>query len=163
MTQRIDFVQESAAGIIESVFHSAVENRASDIHFDPGRTSLHIRFRIDGILYAFKDYSNTQKDEILSRVKVLAQIDITDKRLPHDGHIEFTYKNKIYNLRVSTVPTTHGDALALRVFNKDSVLSKLDTLGFDEQQLKILKNVIHSPHGLTLITGPTGSGKTTLC
>jgi len=162
--QILNISQESsgARGLLDDIIQDAVNDRASDIHFDPGRTMLHIRFRIDGILYPYNDFPNNQKDVIVSRIKVLAVMDTTKQRLPQDGHFEFEYNDLIYNMRVSSIPTTHGEAIVLRIFNKKNVLSQLDVLGFTDEQLDQVKKLITGPHGLFLITGPTGSGKTTL-
>lgn len=161
MSVTLDY-QEGSSDWLDAVLINAIHSRASDIHFEPERERFSIRFRIDGILYPLGTLQKLSQDNVISRIKVLSQIDITEHRLPQDGHFEFKYKDKIYNIRVSTLPSLYGETLVLRIFNRDDILIRLDNLGFDPLQLEVVKILIKSPSGIVLITGPTGSGKTTL-
>lgn len=161
MSVTLDY-QEGSSDWLDAVLINAIHSRASDIHFEPERDKFSIRLRIDGILYPLGTLQKLSQDNVLSRIKVLSQIDITEHRLPQDGHFEFKYKDKIYNIRASSMPSLYGETIVLRIFNRDEILIKLENLGFDAVQLEIVKTLIQSPSGIVLITGPTGSGKTTL-
>jgi len=157
-----EVIHAGASEFVDNLIHSAIESHASDIHLDPGRDTMQLRYRVDGVLYPVKTYPMSIQEEMAARVKVLAQLDITERRVPQDGHIEIKFKEKEYNLRVSTAPSVFGEAIVLRILNREDILSKLDNLGFDQDQLVLIRELIASPHGLILNTGPTGSGKTTL-
>ncbi|MEJ0001788.1 MAG: GspE/PulE family protein [bacterium] len=150
--------------LIDYIIENAIAKRASDIHLDPGKKIFNVRYRIDGILHHELALPKDLRSHVISRLKVLSQIDITEFRLPKDGHFEFESKAKgqTYNLRISTFPTAHGEALALRVLNREDVVMKIEDLGFTPTQLEDVKKLIYRPNGLILITGPTGSGKTSL-
>lgn len=162
MTQKADYGKEGVVALMDQILASAVGARASDIHLDPGPESLTVRFRIDGLLYPFQVLPVHYRDELISLIKVLSKMDIGEHGLPQDGHLEFDSQGRIYNLRISTIPTIHGEAVAFRVLNKDDIIAKLGDLGFDPDQLEVMRRLIASPHGMILITGPTGSGKTTV-
>lgn len=146
--------------ILDEVLNNALNNRASDVHFEPERDSLNIRFRIDGILYHVKSLNKNLQDEVSSRIKVISKIDITERRVPQDGHFEFDFQGKIHNVRVSTLPCIYGENIVLRIFDREDALIKLDSLGIADDQMDIVNNLITSPSGMVIITGPTGSGKT---
>ena len=159
MVKTIDYSQTQ---LIYSVFQNAIESRASDIHLDPTRDAFSVRFRIDGVLYATDTFKKELQEELVSQIKVLSQLDITETRSPQDGHFEFAVGGRGYNMRVSTFPTVYGEAIVLRILNREDVLMPLENLGFTESQLQSLPDLIHHPHGIILITGPSASGKTTL-
>lgn len=144
---------------VESILMQAIYSRASDIHVEPGKTGMLIRFRIDGILQTYKELEATQQNPLISKIKVMSKMNISDHRLPQDGHIEFNYKSIIYNIRVSSLPTLYGETIVMRVLNRNDSLMKLDSLGLDQNQYTLLTKLITLPSGMILITGPTGSGK----
>lgn len=146
----------------ETVITSAIEKRASDIHFQPERDSLDTRFRIDGILELHETLSRYFQDNIVSMIKVMSNMNITERRLPQDGHYEFNYMNRVYNIRVSTFPTLYGETVVLRILNREDVLIDLSRLGLLPDQLEVVNKLIASSSGMILTTGPTGSGKTNL-
>lgn len=147
---------------MDRILADAIDSRASDIHLEPERDSFNVRFRIDGILYTIESLTKYSQEKIISRIKVLANINITEHRLPQGGNFEFNYKDRVYNIRVSTLPTPDGEATALRILNREEILMRLQELGFDKNQLETINKFIVSPHGMILITGPSGSGKTAL-
>ncbi|MBI3231945.1 MAG: type II/IV secretion system protein [Candidatus Doudnabacteria bacterium] len=148
--------------LINSILQQAISTSASDIHIEPERGSLNIRLRIDGILYPLSGLLETTPDEVISKIKVMAQMNIMEKRLPQDGHLEFSYLDKQFNFRVSTTPTIYGEAVVLRMLNREGIIVDLENLGFSPPQLELVTRTINQPYGIVLITGPTGSGKTTL-
>jgi type II secretory ATPase GspE/PulE/Tfp pilus assembly ATPase PilB-like protein len=160
--QKSSFIKDEVSGRLDSIIVDAIEKGASDIHFDPERDSLNIRFRIDGVLYPVQYIEQFQQDALLTRIKVVAQIKITEHRLPQDGHFEFKYKDKVYNIRVATLPTTYGETIVLRIFNRADILINLENMGLEKDQLQVINEFIATPTGMVLITGPTGSGKTNL-
>ncbi len=162
MVQKVDIKEERPKEWVDHLFRSAVDNRASDIHLEPERESLNVRYRIDGMLYPMETIAKHLQEEIISRIKVLSQMDITEHRYPQDGHLEFTHKEKIYNIRISTFPTTYGEVAVLRILNREDVVLELENLGLEAEQLHIINKLITRPYGMILITGPSGSGKTTL-
>src|SRR3989338_4915505 len=152
---------------VDYILGGAVASRASDVHIDQVNDGLHIRFRVDGLLYPISNFMNNvfflnDSQTIIQRIKILAGADISEHRLPQDGDFEYTSENRSYNIRVSIVPASHGEAIVLRILNRDDTMFDLGDLGLEQEQLSILKRLIATPHGLLLITGPTGSGKTTL-
>lgn len=147
---------------IDIILHNAIDNKASDVHFEPERNNINIRFRIDGVLYKTESLPKDSQDMIVSRIKVLSQMNITEHQLPQDGHFEFAHNNKIYNMRVSTFQTSYGEVVVLRILDRDDILIELEKLGFYENQLETMNKLINNPYGMVLITGPCGSGKTTL-
>lgn len=154
---------KNVTDLVDSVLREAIKRRASDIHFEPARDSFGIRFRIDGFLQPVEVFEKRGQDEIISRIKVIASMEIMEKRFPQDGHFEiYGEGGKIYNLRVSTFPTTFGEAVVLRLLDRKDAMMELTSLGFEFDQLDTVKKIIALPYGMCLITGPTGSGKTTL-
>ena len=140
----------------------AIGKRASDIHLEPQREGIKVRFRIDGMLYDVERVNLDSVESTTSRLKVLAGLDITEHRLPQDGHFEFNYDVRIYNIRVSAFPTIYGESIVMRILNREDILIDISELGFDENQHKTMLKLINDPYGMVLITGPSGSGKTTL-
>lgn len=154
--------KEGVADFVNSILEEAISKRASDVHLDLGPRDVSVRFRIDGVLYRAEDLPHVYQEEAISRIKVLANMDIAERRFPQDGNFGITYEQKSYNIRVSTIPGVYGEAVVMRILNRDESYAKLDKLGFDKDQLSLVTKIIASPHGMILISGPTGSGKTTL-
>lgn len=151
----------SAIDIVDDIFVQAVSSRTSDIHIEPEKDMVRLRFRIDGNLYEIKTFSKDQQSSIISRIKLLADMDIAESRLPQDGKITATINEKELDIRVSSFLTIYGENIVMRILDKSSVLLGLSDLGFVEDDLKKFEKVIRSPYGIILVTGPTGSGKTT--
>ncbi len=146
---------------VNSVLYEAVKERASDIHVEPFEDDLSVRYRVDGVLHNVHHLSKKLHSPILSRVKIMASLDIAEKRLPQDGRIRIKIAGKDVDIRVSTVPTSFGERAVLRLLDRSQVLLGLSEIGMGEDHLKAVEKVTNSSHGITLVTGPTGSGKTT--
>jgi type IV pilus assembly protein PilB len=146
---------------VNHIIQTAVKEGASDIHVEPEEKSLKVRFRIDGVLFEMMSPPRKMHAALTSRIKIMANLDIAERRLPQDGRIRATVLGRKLDLRVSTVPTPRGEKTVMRLLDNRSINVKLDQLGFGEDTLTIWKNQIHQPHGVILVTGPTGSGKTT--
>ncbi|MFC1892118.1 GspE/PulE family protein, partial [Thermodesulfobacteriota bacterium] len=147
--------------LVNLMLSQAVKDRASDIHIESTQTRLKIRYRVDGILYDMLSPPKHIQSALTSRIKVMAEMDISEKRLPQDGRIEIRIGNKNIDIRVSTIPTAFGERVVLRLLDKTRVLLKVADLGMPANRLKIFDRLIRSAHGIVLVTGPTGSGKTT--
>src|SRR5258707_777651 len=139
----------------------AVKDRASDIHIEPFEKSLRLRYRIDGVLVDATPPPKQMQLALASRFKIMSSLDIAERRLPQDGRMRIRVGGKDYDLRVSIMPTVHGEKIVLRVLDKSNLSASIDKLGLDSETFKQLKNAVDAPHGLILVTGPTGSGKTT--
>ncbi|MGL4854953.1 MAG: GspE/PulE family protein, partial [Lentisphaeria bacterium] len=146
---------------VELILNQAIKDRASDIHFEPFKDVFRIRYRIDGALYEMPSPPLHLALPVISRIKVLSGLNIAERRIPQDGRIELRIANKPVDLRVSTLPTMYGESVVLRVLDRSAVKLDLDTLGFDPEILRTLKELIRIPNGIIAVTGPTGSGKTT--
>jgi general secretion pathway protein E len=146
---------------VNSVLYEAVKDRASDIHIEPFEGDLSIRYRVDGVLHNVHNLSKKHHSPILSRVKVMASLDIAEKRLPQDGRIRIKIAGKDIDIRVSTVPTSFGERAVLRLLDRSQVLLGLEEIGMAADHLRAMERITASSHGITLVTGPTGSGKTT--
>lgn len=146
---------------VNYIIQTAVKEGASDIHIEPGEKKLKVRFRIDGILFEMMNPPPGMSAAIVSRLKIMADLDISERRTPQDGRIRCTVQGRKLDLRVSTLPAGHGEKVVMRILDTKSINVELEQLGFDEQTLEIWKHQIHEPHGIVLVTGPTGSGKTT--
>ena len=154
----------SDAPIIKLVNHiisQSIKARASDIHFEPYQNSFTVRYRVDGILYDLLTPPKWIQPALISRVKVMAKMNIAEKRLPQDGRFEVKIGDQDIDVRVSTIPTAFGERLVLRLLNKSGSLLELQDLGLTPARLKLLKRLVSNPNGIILNTGPTGSGKTT--
>ncbi|HDH02299.1 MAG TPA: type II secretion system protein GspE [Nitrospirae bacterium] len=147
--------------LVNLIIDNAVKDRASDIHIEPGEDSLRVRYRIDGILYKKELLPLGMRPAIASRIKLLASMNIAERRLPQDGRIKGNFGAKEVDIRVSTIPTVHGESLVMRILDRDSSFIGLEQLGFDSHLLQRYNELIHTPFGMILITGPTGSGKST--
>jgi general secretion pathway protein E len=157
-----DLAQEK--GIIQLVnllMSNAVKDRASDIHVEPGELSVRVRYRIDGLLYEKETLPARMYSAVTSRIKLLSQMNIAERRLPQDGRINVTVAGKAIDIRVSTIPTIYGESIVMRLLDKETSFITLEEIGFDRQLLDIYEDVIKKPYGMILITGPTGSGKST--
>ena len=139
----------------------AIKDRASDIHLEPFEKSIRLRYRIDGVLLDATPPPKQMQLALISRFKIMSNLDIAERRLPQDGRMRVKVSGKDFDLRVSILPTVHGEKIVLRVLDKSNLSASLDKLGLDESTFKQFKTAIDAPHGLILVTGPTGSGKTT--
>ena len=139
----------------------AVESRASDIHIEPYESEIKVRYRIDGILYDIESPPKRLQAAIISRIKIMAKLNIAERRLPQDGRIRLRVSEREIDLRVSTIPVMHGESVVMRILDRGQVVVDLDRLGFPPDTLAPFLRLIGRPHGIILVTGPTGSGKTT--
>ncbi len=147
--------------LVNSICIDAIRAEASDIHIESGTQNAKVRYRIDGLLQTVRTIENERFAAISSRIKIMSNLNILEKRQPQDGRITVTINNENIDLRVSIVPITNGESIVLRILGKNNGPQTLDKLGFSTKQLNDIKNMLHIPHGLILVTGPTGSGKTT--
>ncbi len=147
--------------LVNLVIQRAVEQRASDIHIEPFENRLKVRYRIDGVLHEVESPPSSSTAAIISRVKIMAKLNIAERRLPQDGRIMIRVQGKELDLRVSTVPTAHGESVVMRILDREAIVFDFHKLGFTDQFLSKFINVLELPHGILLVTGPTGSGKTT--
>ena len=160
----IDLSSGSEAPIVmyvDAVISQAIKDKASDIHFEPFEKEFRIRYRVDGALYEMPPPPLSLAAAIISRIKILSNLDISERRIPQDGRIQKRYAGRPVDLRVSCLPTTHGESVVLRVLDRTVVNLELDALGMSKPVLDKLRELIHLPNGILLVTGPTGSGKTT--
>jgi type II secretory ATPase GspE/PulE/Tfp pilus assembly ATPase PilB-like protein len=153
--------------LIDSTIYTAIQRRASDIHIETGEDSVHVKYRIDGVLQpAMRPIAKQFHSSIVSRIKVMAELDIAEKRVPQDGRFKVRMPGKTIDFRVSVMPSAHGEDVVIRILDKESISEqftelKLDILGMPEEELKRFRKYIREPYGMVLVTGPTGSGKTT--
>jgi len=147
--------------LLNYILYQAIRDKASDIHLEPFESEFKIRYRVDGALYELEAPPPHLAVALISRVKVMADLDIAENRLPQDGRIELTVGGRAVDLRVSTLPTMFGESCVMRVLDRSVVALDLDNLGFAEVERKLLRTFNDLPHGIVLVTGPTGSGKTT--
>ncbi|AMV19789.1 GspE/PulE family protein [Planctomyces sp. SH-PL14] len=143
------------------IITEAVAQRASDIHIEPFEDKVRIRYRIDGVLLERDSVPKRLQGALISRLKVMGRMDISEKRRPQDGRIKTRANGKDYDLRVSVLPTNHGQAIVMRILDRDSIKIGIRNLGFSEENYRRFQNIIRRPNGIFLVTGPTGSGKTT--
>jgi general secretion pathway protein E len=147
--------------LVSLIINRAVELRASDIHIEPFENRLKVRYRIDGVLQEAEAPPARSTAAVISRIKIMARMNIAEHRLPQDGRIQLRTQGKLIDLRVSTVPTMHGESLVMRILDKQHIALDFDTLGFSKETSASVNEVLALPHGIILVTGPTGSGKTT--
>jgi len=168
--EKLDYTEEKAEEgnvgsqvirLVDSLMNRAIKEEATDIHIEPESDSLGVRFRIDGILHVRPFISKTLQPAVITRVKIMANVDISESRLPQDGRISFLWEGKAFDLRVSTFPTIHGEKVVIRILDKERVILGLEQLGLKPAVLSVFKKSVTRPHGVILVTGPTGSGKTT--
>jgi general secretion pathway protein E len=146
---------------VNSLIFNASKQKASDIHIEPGDKEIVVRYRVDGVLHEVKRAPRAHLSSIIARVKIMAGLNIAEKRLPQDGRIRRRIAGKEVDMRVATAPTAHGERVTIRLLDKSTVLLDLDSVGMIGDHLALVRDVIHRPHGIFLVTGPTGSGKTT--
>ncbi|MCC6671525.1 MAG: Flp pilus assembly complex ATPase component TadA [Planctomycetes bacterium] len=147
--------------LLNYILYQAIRDKASDIHLEPFASEFKIRYRVDGALFELEAPPPHLAVALISRVKVMADLDIAETRLPQDGRIELTVGGRSVDLRVSTLPTMHGESTVMRVLDRSVVALSLENLGFQDHELRAIRELIDLPHGIVLVTGPTGSGKTT--
>ncbi len=147
--------------LVNMIMQRAVEQRASDIHIEPFENRLKVRYRLDGVLHEVESPPARSTAAVISRVKIMAKLNIAERRLPQDGRIMLRVQGKELDLRVSTVPTSYGESVVMRILDRESIVFDFHQLGFREHNLKPFLKVLDLPHGILLVTGPTGSGKTT--
>ena len=162
----IEHLKDMASGapvirIVNQIMTNAMVMRASDIHIEPFETHLKVRYRIDGVIHEMESPPTQLTAAIISRIKLMARLNIAERRLPQDGRIQMRAQGKEIDMRVSTVPTMHGESVVMRLLDKNSVKLDLKTLGFSDDNLQRIQKELDAPHGVILVTGPTGSGKTT--
>ena len=147
--------------LVNLILQRAVEQRASDVHIEPFENRLKVRYRIDGVLHEVEAPPSSSTAAVISRVKIMAKLNIAERRLPQDGRIQLRVQGKELDLRVSTVPTSFGESVVMRILDRETVVFDFASLGFTENFRERFVNVLERPHGILLVTGPTGSGKTT--
>src|SRR5438093_5895354 len=153
--------------LVDSTIYTAIQRRASDIHIETQDDAVYVKYRIDGVLQAaMRPIAKQFHSPIISRIKVMAELDIAEKRVPQDGRFKLRMPGKTIDFRVSIMPSVHGEDAVIRILDKESLSEqftslRLDVLGFDEKELSRFRRFIREPYGMVLVTGPTGSGKTT--
>jgi len=159
---KLDVDDQHVVNIVDWLLQYAFEQRASDIHLEPGRENSNVRFRIDGVLHQVYEVPATVMAAITSRIKILGRMDVAEKRRPQDGRLKTrNEEGREVELRLSTMPTAFGEKLVMRVFDPDVLVKKPVDLGFNSEEQQIWEDMLARPHGIILVTGPTGSGKTT--
>lgn len=149
------------AQLVDQILTRAIKEKASDIHVEPDGECLRVRFRLDGMLHNVLDIPAEIRAGVIGRLKIMGQVDISERRIPQDGRISLELQGHPVDVRMVTVPTAEGEAIVLRVLDRDTNISSLDELGFLPQSLERFRSAVHKPWGAILVTGPTGSGKTT--
>lgn len=147
--------------LVNLIFVQAIKDKASDIHVEPDEKLMRVRYRIDGILHETNTIPKDLASAVISRIKILSKMDIAERRLPQDGRIQLRIENRELDIRVSTLPTVYGENVVMRVLDKSSVILGLERLGLGEDNMEKFNRLIRRPYGIILVTGPTGSGKTT--
>lgn len=147
--------------LVNSIIQQGIRTGASDIHIEPGEDIVKIRYRIDGVLHETMKYPKHLHSPVVARIKIISNLDITIKRLPQDGRKKFEFDHTNVDLRISTLPTVHGEKVAIRILDRDKYFMKLENLGFSPENLAEYRKIINYPYGMILVSGPTGSGKTT--
>lgn len=160
-TEEIVLADSPAVKLADSLLREAVASMASDIHIEPFEEDVVVRFRIDGHLVENTKFSKAIFQPLLARFKIIADLNIAERRVPQDGKIKLTVNQKEYDFRISTIPTINGEKIVIRIYNIDSSNQSIDKLGFFPDQYGSVKKMIEKPYGIVLVTGPTGSGKTT--
>ena len=147
--------------LVDSIITGAIDARASDVHIEPQEPDMKVRYRVDGILIEALEVPSSAQLEVISHIKILAGMDISERRIPQDGHISINHHEKDYDLRVSSLPSVSGEKIVIRVLDTTTGLTTLDEIVNSKEDYKLLSSLINSPYGMVLLTGPTGSGKTT--
>jgi type IV pilus assembly protein PilB len=164
--ENLDEMLEGAADapvvrIVNSILIEALRKHASDIHIEPMEKKIRLRYRVDGVLYENPSPPKSVQSALLSRIKIMANLDIAERRIPQDGRFKIKALGKEVDLRISYLPTVHGEKVVMRILDKTALAPNLESLGLEQKALEDLKFAIAKPHGMLLVTGPTGSGKTT--
>jgi type IV pilus assembly protein PilB len=162
--EQIDIEDENAAPIIKflnTIIENAMLNAASDIHIEPDEKELRVRLRVDGVLREMMRTSIGMLDPVVSRIKIMADLNIAEKRVPQDGRINFKTKQRNIDIRISTAPTIYGEKVVMRLLDKTNFSLDLEKIGLQNQELEKIRQIISKPYGIILVCGPTGSGKTT--
>ncbi len=157
---REELEESSVVDIVEMILKRSIRERASDVHIESEQNEVRVRFRVDGILFEAMKLPKELELSVVSRLKIMAKMDISERRIPQDGRIEFQIDRRDIDLRVSTLPTIFGEKIVIRILDKSSVTKNLDMLGFSKGHLEDLRKLIKKPTGMIFVTGPTGSGKT---
>lgn len=155
---------ESQPGIVrlvEGIFKQAITYRATDIHIEPTSKNVRVRYRIDGVLYKGLEFPLEKLAEVVSRIKIIAQLNITEHRLPQEGNLTVKTRNSEYDLRISTLPSKYGEKVVIRILDKKQTILDISKLGFTQENIKKLNLMISKPYGFIVVSGPTGAGKTT--
>lgn len=166
-SSNLDLSSEMGAGdapvikLVNLILLEAIKTKTSDIHIEPFEKYIKLRYRIDGVLLERKSPPKAMQNAMMSRLKIMSNLDIAEKRLPQDGRLRVKVSGKDIDLRISFLPTVHGEKCVLRVLDKSNLSLSMDALGLEPETFKQVKDAVDSPHGLILVTGPTGSGKTT--
>jgi len=147
--------------LVDTILTGAVDHRASDVHLEPKEDHAVVRYRIDGMLHKILTIPRHAVSAVTARLKIMARCDTSERRKPQDGRIDLAIRDALFDIRFSTVPTIYGEKIVMRLLNKSSAMSKLTDLGFDEEEMGKFNELLAKPHGIVLITGPTGSGKST--
>ena len=153
--------EPTVVNLVNLIIVTALQERASDIHLVPFEDSLQLRYRVDGLLQDNPPPPKHLHPALVSRIKIMADMNIAERFMPQDGHIQINHRNRRVDIRVGTMPTIYGESLVMRLLEKNTRVSTTEELGLDAQRCKMLSNLVEKPHGLFLTTGPTGSGKTT--
>lgn len=161
MLKQIDFTKLPITEIVNEIIYTAAQAGASDIHFDPTETTIKVRFRIDGVLIDYTMIPENIRKNLVARIKIISGMDITESRLPQDGAIKMTIKDLNLDMRVSSLPTNQGEKIVIRILDYTASLNGLESLGFSPSNLIKMKELIKEPNGIILVTGATGSGKST--
>lgn len=159
--QQITDEESPIVRLVNQLISNAVLQRASDIHFEPLETKFRVRYRIDGVLRTERSLPKHMQNMITARIKILGNLNITENRLPQDGRIKTTVNFRPVDIRLSTLPTIYGEKIVMRILDLNNAATSIDKLGFSEQNEKLFRNMISRPNGIVLISGPTGSGKST--
>jgi len=162
MDKKLQTVAESgsAVEVVATVVENAINNRATDVHFESMEDCMRVRLRIDGRLHNIMDLNKDIQESVLSRIKILSNMDVTERRRPQDGHFSFKIGNKNYDMRIATIPTFWGEKLVMRIFSEATILKGFNELGLEEDDHEKINALIRFTNGMLLVTGPTGSGKT---
>lgn len=160
-TKNEDFGNSSIVSLSKSIIIQAISSEASDIHIEPNCENVKIRFRIDGMLYEYMEFSAEIYPMVCARFKILAGMDVTEKRKPQDGKILFNYCDNDYDCRAATIPTIYGEKIVIRILSNNKKKISLQELGFDDAGIENIAEMLNRPYGIILVTGPTGSGKST--
>ena len=161
MLKQIDFTKLPITEVVDEIIYNAAQAGASDIHFDPQEKKVKVRFRIDGVLIDYMIIPENIRKNLLARVKIISGMDITESRLPQDGAIKTKIKDINLDMRVSSLPTNEGEKIVIRILDYSASLKGLDALGFSQDNLRKIKDLIKEPNGIILVTGATGTGKST--